>query len=82
MARMEILIEAFNTRAVARLYEDYAPKTVEAVSSVLPFTGTGIHAMRAGREVYTLIPNPALDPGEENQSIFPVPGDLYLFPSA
>jgi hypothetical protein len=28
--------------------------------------GPGIHAMRAGRQVFTLIPAPAADPGEEN----------------
>ena len=82
MAYMEILINEFGARAVAQLYEAHAPKTVKAVASVLPFTGPGIHAMRAGREVYTVIPSPATDPGAENQSVFPIPGDLYLYHQA
>src|SRR5687768_416164 len=79
MAKMIIEIPDFGVRAVAKLYQDYAPKTLEALRSVLPFKGPGIHAIRAGREVYTLIPKPKIDPGKENQSVFPAPGDLYLF---
>jgi hypothetical protein len=76
---MRIEIPAFGAAATARLYTEYTPKTIEALRSSLPFTGPGIHAMRAGREVFTLIPSPAVDPGAENQSVFPAPGDLYLF---
>jgi hypothetical protein len=79
MVKMVIEIPDFRARAVARLYQDYAPLTIKALEGVLPYTGAGIHAMRAGREVFTLIPAPKLDPGAENQSVFPVPGDLYLF---
>src|SRR5438034_3344062 len=79
MTRMEIEVPDFRVRAVARLYDEYAPKTIKALATVLPFTGPGIHAIRAGREVFTLIPGPRTDPGEENQSVFPIPGDLYLF---
>ena len=79
MARLIIEVPDFGARAVAKLYHDYAPKTVEALRSVLPFKGPGIHAMRAGREVFTLVPKPKSDPGKENQSVFPAPGDLYLF---
>jgi hypothetical protein len=78
-ARMEISAPATGARAIARLYTEYAPKTIEALRTSLPFQGPGIHAIRAGREVFTLIPKPAFDPGAENQSVFPAPGDLYLF---
>jgi Protein of unknown function (DUF3830) len=77
MTRLEISIG--DARAVARLYDEYTPKTIEALRSSLPYTGPGIHAIRAGREVFTLIPAPVTDPGAENQSVFPAPGDLYLF---
>lgn len=79
MVRMEIEIPDFGAKAAARLYDEYTPKTIKALQGVLPFTGPGIHAIRAGREVFTLIPKPAFDPGGENQSVFPAPGDLYLF---
>jgi hypothetical protein len=79
MLRLLIEISDFGARAVARLYDDYAPKTIAALRTSLPFRGPGIHAIRSGREVYTLIPKPKLDPGKENQSVFPAPGDLYLF---
>ena len=79
MVKMVIEIPDFGATAVARLYEDFAPQSIRALQTVLPFTGPGIHAMRAGREVFTLIPKPSLDPGAENQSVFPAPGDLYLF---
>jgi hypothetical protein len=77
MTMLEITIGS--ARARARLYDDFAPKTIEALRGSLPFTGPGLHAIRAGREVFTLIPSPPFDPGAENQSVFPAPGDLYLF---
>jgi hypothetical protein len=76
---MEIEVPSFGVRAVATLYDDWSAKTISALKTSLPFSGPAIHAMRAGREVFTLIPKPAEDPGPENQSVFPVPGDLYLF---
>ena len=79
MAGMRIEVPAYGAVAIARLYDEFAPKTIAALRTSLPFTGPGIHAMRAGREVFTLIPAPTTDPGAENQSIFPIPGDLYLF---
>jgi hypothetical protein len=79
MTRMEIVVPKYGARALARLYDEWSPKTIAALRSSLPFTGPGIHAMRAGREVFTLIPAPASDPGPENQTVFPVPGDLWLF---
>jgi hypothetical protein len=79
MTRMEIAVPATGARAVARLYDEYCPKTIAALKSSLPYTGPGLHAIRAGREVFTLIPGPDVDPGAENQSVFPAPGDLYLF---
>jgi len=79
MTKLEIAIPEFGARALARLYDEFAPKTIAALRTCLPYTGPGIHAIRAGREVFTLIPKPKSDPGAENQSVFPAPGDLYLF---
>ncbi len=79
MTKMEIEIAECGVVALAKLYEEYTPNTIKALATVLPYKGPGIHAIRAGREVFTLIPKPEFDPGEENQSVFPAPGDLYLF---
>lgn len=79
MTKLEITVPELGARAIAQLYDDHAPETIRALATVLPHTGAGIHAIRAGRELFTLIPIPTLHPGPENQSIFPVPGDLYLF---
>ncbi len=48
--------------AVVRLCEDYAPQTVCALQTSLSFTGPGIHAIRVGREGFTVIPTPRFDP--------------------
>lgn len=79
MPALEIEIAEFGALARAKLYSEYASRTIEALATSLPYTGPGIHAIRAGREVFTLIPKPRFDPGPENQSVFPAPGDLYLF---
>jgi len=36
---MEIEVPDFRVRAMARLYDEYAPKTIGARATVLPFTG-------------------------------------------
>lgn len=82
MALLRIEFPAFKVVGRARLYEEESPRTVAALRSSLPFEGPGLHAIRAGREVFTLIPAPGKDPGPENQSVFPIPGDLYLFHQA
>ncbi len=82
MTHMEIRVPKYGARAIAALYDDHASNTVKALATSLPHTGPGIHAIRAGREVFTLVPAPHFDPGPENQSIFPIPGDLYLFHQA
>jgi hypothetical protein len=63
-------IPIYGVVAIARLYDEFAPKTISALRTSLPYSGPGIHAIRAGCEVFTLIPAPAIDPGAENLSIF------------
>jgi hypothetical protein len=77
--QIEIIFVNRNVRGVATLLDDAAPRTCEAVWNALPIEGGTQHARWAGREVYVLVPPLATDPGQENATIFPIPGDLLFF---
>jgi hypothetical protein len=80
MARqIEISFTKRNVRGVATLLDAEAPLTCDAVWNALPLEGDAYHARWAGREVYTLVPPLATDPGRENATIMPVGGDLLYF---
>lgn len=77
--RIEILLHKRNVRVTAVLLDDVAPHTCNAVWESLPLEGDVYHAKRANCEIYTLIPPLKSDPGLENATIFPIPGDIgYL----
>ncbi len=82
MARkIEILFEKHRARAVAELSDDAAPLTAEAVWKALPLSGAAYHAKWANNEVYILTPPFAeRDPGKENATVFPIPGDILYLP--
>ncbi len=82
MARkIEISFEKHDTRAVAELADAGAPLTAEAVWNALPLSGAAYHAKWANNEVYILTPPFALqDPGSENATVFPIPGDILYLP--
>ena len=80
MARQfELIFTKRNVRGVATLLEAEAPLTCEAFWNALPLEGDAYHARWAGREVYTLVPPFGTDPGKENATILPIPGDLLYF---
>jgi hypothetical protein len=77
--RIEIVFAKRNVRGVATLLEEAAPRTAGLIWEALPLEGPAYHARWAGREVYTLVPPLAAEPGSENATINPIPGDLlYL----
>jgi len=78
--RIEISFTRRGIRCVATLLEDAAPRTCRAVWDALPLEGDAFHARWAGREVYSLFPPFASDPGQENSIIHPIPGDLLYIP--
>lgn len=81
MARfITITLEKRGVTARARLLDQEAPRTAEAVWQALPLKGDVFHGKFARNEVYTLVP-PFADeePGPENQTITPIPGDLCYF---
>jgi len=81
--RIELHFVDEDVAAYATLLEDKAPATCRMVWEALsePFQGLCVHAMFTGREVsFPLgpdrIPASALHLPPENQTMFPIPGDL------
>ena len=65
---------------VARMLDDEAPRTCAAVWDALPLSAPVFHGKYARNEIYTLLPAFApADPGKENTTITPIPGDLCWF---
>jgi hypothetical protein len=78
--KIEVVLEERGIRAVAELLDDDAPKTCQAVWDALPQSGPTYHAKWANNEVYILVPPFAKEePGKENATIFPIPGDICYF---
>ena len=81
MARhLEITLEKRKVRCVARLLDEEAPRTCEAVWRALPQGGDAFHAKYASNEIFTLVPVLGeTEPGNENRTITPIPGDVMYF---
>lgn len=76
---IEIELSARGVRCVARLLDEEAPRTAEAVYRALPLGGDVYHAKYARNELYTFVSPPAASFGLENPTITPIPGDLVYF---
>lgn len=77
---IEVAFPKRGVRCTARLLDDRAPRTCRAVWDALPLSGDVFHAKYARNEVYGLFPAFAPEePGLENPTITPVPGDLVYF---
>lgn len=64
----------------ARLLDDEAPRTSEAVWAALPQEGQVYHGKYARNEIYSLVPAFAeREPGHENTTITPIPRDVCYF---
>ncbi|MBO0843007.1 MAG: DUF3830 family protein [Nocardioides sp.] len=69
-----------DVRGRARLLDDVAPRTSAAVWDALPLEAQVYHGKYARNEIYALFPAFApSDPGPENTTITPIPGDLCWF---
>jgi hypothetical protein len=78
--KIEVVLEKRGVRAVAELLDDDAPKTCQAVWDALPLSGPVYHAKWANNEIYILTPPfAAEEPGLENATVFPIPGDILYF---
>lgn len=64
----------------ARLLDEQAPRTCPAVWDALPVSAQVFHGKYARNDIYTLLPAFAgADPGNENTTVTPIPGDLCWF---
>ena len=81
MARyIDISLDKRGVTCVARLLDDLAPRTCAAVWDALPVGADVYHAKYARNEIYTLVPAFAVpEPGRENPTITPIPGDVVYF---
>lgn len=75
-----ITLQSRGVTARARLLDDAAPRTCAAVWDALPLAGQVFHGKYARNEIYTLLPAfSERDPGRENTTITPIPGDVCWF---
>lgn len=81
MARLiTVSLDKRDVSYVARLLDDVAPRTCAAVWDASPLSAPVFHGKYAHNEIYTLIPGFAqADPGKENATVTPIPGDLCRF---
>jgi Protein of unknown function (DUF3830) len=77
---IEVSLEKRGVACIAKLLDDRAPRTCAAVWDALPLGGEVFHAKYARNEIYGLFPAFApQEPGLENPTITPIPGDLVYF---
>lgn len=75
-----ITLQTRGVTARARMLDEEAPRTCAAVWDALPLSGQVFHGKYARNEIYTLLPAFAeRDPGRENTTITPIPGDVCWF---
>lgn len=81
MARhIEVGLEGRDRWWRARLLDDEAPRTCAAIWGALPLSGDLFHAKYARNELYTFVaPFADAEPGLENPTVTPIPGDLCYF---
>ena len=76
---MRITLESRGVSCLARLLEDEAPRTCDAVWEALPQANDVWHAKYASNEIYCMVPPLASEPGLENPTLTPIPGDVVYF---
>jgi len=76
---IEIALTKRDVRVKVKLLDDVAPVTCDLVWNALPLEGEAFHGKYARNEVYTFVPAPGADPGRENPTITPIPGDVVAF---
>jgi len=77
---LDVTLERRGVTAVAKLLDDEAPRTAAAIWDALPLSGQVYHGKYARNEIYNLVPAFAeTEPGSENTTVTPIPGDLCYF---
>ncbi|MFJ8936317.1 DUF3830 family protein [Streptomyces sp. NPDC102365] len=77
---LDVSLSKRGVHCTAKLLDDRAPLTCEAVWNALPLGGDVYHAKYARNEIYALFPAFApAEPPLENPTVTPIPGDLCYF---
>jgi len=81
MARfITITLESRQVSCTARMLDDVAPRTAAVVWDALPLSSQVFHGKYARNEIYQLVLAFAgAEPGKENTTVTPIPGDLCYF---
>lgn len=79
MKHITVSLDKRGVTCVAKLLDDVAPRTCAAVWDALPLSAPVFHGKYARNEIYTLLPGFGSDPGKENTTITPIPGDVCAF---
>jgi len=80
MTEITVTLVRRGVTARAVLLDDVALRTCAAVLSALPVEAQVYHGKYARNEIYALFHEfPGEDPGRENTTITPIPGDLCWF---
>ncbi len=77
---MTIEIVVANLRFLARLETEKAPKTSARFRAMLPLKGKLLQARWSGEAAWMPFGDLDLDLGYENQTSYPAPGHLLLYP--
>ena len=77
---INISLDKRGVSCLARLLDDRAPRTCNAVWDALPQSEQVYHGKYARNEIYNLVPAFAPDePGPENPTVTPIPGDVVYW---
>ncbi|EMY33956.1 hypothetical protein D477_012293 [Arthrobacter crystallopoietes BAB-32] len=77
---IKVTLEKHGVSCLARLLDSEAPRTASAVWDALPLSSQVFHGKYARNEIYHLVPAFApVEPGPENTTVTPIPGDLCYF---
>jgi hypothetical protein len=76
---MRITLDTRGVSCLARLLDDDAPRTCDAIWDSLPLSNEVWHAKYASNEIYCLVPPLDQEPGLENPTLTPIPGDVIYF---
>jgi len=77
--KIRVSLKTSGVSGVAALNDDRAPRTCAAILEALPCEGPVFHAKWANNEIFTILAPFASDPGRENPTMMPIPGDLLYF---
>lgn len=78
MVRM-MEINLGRARAVVELLDEEAPTSSALVWNLLPLEGKPFHTIESGREIFLQLPDPESHIVPENQTIYQIPGDVFIY---